>query len=57
MVGVLVSIVVDRGVDSWSGQTKDYQIGICCFFDRHLVTISKKYIWIDYEMNDIDDDK
>ena len=31
MVSVLVSIVVDRGVEPWSGQTKEYKIGICCF--------------------------
>jgi hypothetical protein len=31
MVCVLVSIVVDRGFELRSGQTKDYKIGICCF--------------------------
>ena len=30
-VSVLASSVVDSGVKPRSGQTKDYQIGICCF--------------------------
>jgi hypothetical protein len=29
-VVVLASSVVDRGFEPWSGQTKDYKIGICC---------------------------
>ena len=31
MVSVLASSAVDRGFEPWSGQTKDYKIGICCF--------------------------
>ena len=31
MVSVLASSVVGRGFDTQSGQTKDYQIGICYF--------------------------
>jgi predicted transporter len=31
MVSVLASSTVDRGSDSWSGQTKEYKIGICFF--------------------------
>ena len=45
--GVMVSMfvfslsVVDRGfMPQWS-QTKDYKIGICCFFTKHLVLRSK----------------
>jgi len=30
MVSVLASSVVDRGFEPWSGQSKDYKIGICC---------------------------
>ena len=32
MVIVHVSRVVDRGLEPHAGQTKDYTIGICCFF-------------------------
>ena len=35
MVSVLASSVVDRGFDPRSGQTKDYEIGICCFSAKH----------------------
>ena len=35
MVSVLASSVVDRWFDPRSGQTKDYEIGICCFSDKH----------------------
>ena len=31
MVSVLALSVVDRVFESLSGQTKDYEIGICCF--------------------------
>ena len=36
MVNVLTSSVVDRGFKSWSGQTKDYEIGIWCFSAKHV---------------------
>jgi hypothetical protein len=35
MVSVLASSAVDRGFEPWSGQTKDYKIGICCFSAKH----------------------
>jgi hypothetical protein len=35
MVSVLASNVVYRGFESWSGQTKDNKIGICCFSAKH----------------------
>jgi hypothetical protein len=31
MVSVLALRAVDRGFEPQSGQTKDYEIGICCF--------------------------
>jgi hypothetical protein len=31
MVSVLASSAGDRGIEPRSGQTKDYEIGICCF--------------------------
>jgi hypothetical protein len=33
---MLASSAVDRGFDSWLGQTKDHEIGICCFFAKHV---------------------
>ena len=35
MASVLVSSVVDRGFENQSGETKDYQIGVCCFSAKH----------------------
>jgi hypothetical protein len=35
MVSVFASTVVDRLFKPRSGQTKDYEIGICCFSAKH----------------------
>jgi hypothetical protein len=35
MVGMLASNAVDHGFKPWSGQTKDYKIGICYFCTKH----------------------
>ena len=35
MVSVLGSTAVDRGFEHLTVQTKDYQIGICCFSAKH----------------------
>jgi hypothetical protein len=37
MVSVLASSVIDRGLESRSGQSKDYEIGICCFSAKQAV--------------------
>ena len=36
MVSVLASIAVDRGFEPRLGQTKDFEIGICCFSAKHM---------------------
>jgi hypothetical protein len=41
MVSVLASSVVARGFEPWSGQTKDYKIGVCCFSAKHAALRSK----------------
>jgi hypothetical protein len=35
MVSVLALSAVDHGFKPWSGQTKDYKIGICCFSAKY----------------------
>ena len=35
MVSMLASGLVDRGCESRSGQTIDYDFSICCFFAKH----------------------
>jgi len=37
---------VDRGFEPWSGQTKDYQIGICCFSAKHAALRRKRKEWL-----------
>ena len=46
MVSVLASSAVDRGFESRSGQTKDYEIGICCFSDKHAALRRKNKEWL-----------
>jgi hypothetical protein len=46
MVSVLASSVVDRGFKPWSGQTKDYKIGICCFSAKHAALRRKSKDWL-----------
>jgi hypothetical protein len=35
MVSVFALSVVDRGIEPLWGQTKNYEIGICCFSGKH----------------------
>ena len=35
MIGVLASSAIDRGFKSGSGETKDYEIGMCGFSAKH----------------------
>jgi len=42
IVSVLASSPVDRGFELRSGQTKDYEIGICCFSAMHAALRKEK---------------
>jgi predicted class III extradiol MEMO1 family dioxygenase len=42
---VLSSSVVDRGYELESGQSKDYNINMCCFSARHAALRSKISEW------------
>ena len=46
MVSVLASNMIDRGFEPWSGQTKDYEIGICCFSAKQAVLRRKSKDWL-----------
>ena len=46
MVRVLASGAVDPGFPSPSGQTKDYNIGMCCFSTEHAVLMIKNKDWL-----------
>ena len=45
MVSVLASSAVDRGFEHWSGQTKDYTIGIC-FFTAKYAALRRRTVWL-----------
>jgi hypothetical protein len=42
MVSVFASSAVDRGFESRSGHTKDYEIGIHCFSANHTASMRKR---------------
>ena len=49
MGGVIVRVfasIVDHGFESWSGQTKDYEIGICCFSAKHVALRNNNKEWL-----------
>ena len=46
MVSVLATSAIDREFDSRSDQTKDYVIGICCFFVKHTTLRKKSKDWL-----------
>jgi hypothetical protein len=46
MVSVLALSAVDCGFQPRSGQTKDYQIGICCFSAKHAALKRKSKDWL-----------
>ena len=52
MVSVLASTVVDRGFEPRSGQTKDYEIGICCFSAKHACWRKNKD-WLARNQNNV----
>jgi hypothetical protein len=53
MVSVLVSSAVYREFNPWSTQTKDYRIGICCFFSKHAALRSKSKNWVARNQNNV----
>ena len=53
MVSMLAASVVDRGFESWSGQTKDYKIGICCFSTNHATLRRKSKDWLAWYQNNV----
>ena len=46
MVSVLASSAVDHEFEHRSGQTKDYEIGICCFSAKHTSLRGKSKDWL-----------
>ena len=46
MVCMLTSSAVDRGFEPRFGQTKDYEIDICCIPSNHAALRSKNKDWL-----------
>ena len=46
MESVLALSAVDRGFERRSGQTKDYNIGMCCFSTKHTALRKKNKDWL-----------
>ena len=53
MVSVLASSAVDRGFESRSGQTKDYNIGSCCFSAKRAALKRKSRDWLVWNQNNV----
>jgi hypothetical protein len=53
MVSILASSVVDRGFVPRSGQTKDFEIGICCFSSKHTALRRKSKDWLAWNQNNV----
>jgi hypothetical protein len=53
MVSALASSVVDRGFEPWSGQTKDYKIGMCCFSAKHTALRRKSKDWLAWNQDNV----
>jgi hypothetical protein len=53
MISLIASSAVDHGFDSWSGKTKDYKIGICCFSAKHAALRRKSKGWLAQNQNNV----
>ena len=53
MVSVLALSVIDREFESRSGQTTDYEIGICCFSAKHAAFRRKSKDWLARNQNNV----
>jgi len=50
---VLASSAVDRGFESRTGQTKDYNICMCCFSAKHAALRRKNKDWLSRNQNNV----
>ena len=53
MVSMLPFHAVDRGFEPRSGQTKDYEISICCFFAKHAALRRKNKDWLALDRDNV----
>ena len=55
MISVLSSSAVDRGFKPRSGQTKDYEFGMCCLSAKHAALRRNSKDWLDRKQNKVSD--
>jgi hypothetical protein len=53
VVNLLASITEVRGFEPRSGQTNDYNIGICCFSAKHAALRRKSIDWLARNQNNV----
>jgi hypothetical protein len=53
MVSVLATGAVDRGFEPRAGQTKEYEIGICCFSAKHAALMKNSTDWSTRHQNNV----
>ena len=53
IICVLASSAVDREFEPRSGQTKDYNIGTCCFSAKHAALRRKSKDWLARNHNNV----
>jgi hypothetical protein len=53
MVSVYASSAVDRGLEPWSGQTIDNEIGMCCFSAKNASLRTKSKDWLTRNQNNV----
>ena len=46
MVSMLISSMLDCGLEPCTGQTKDYEFAICCYYARHTALRRKSKDWV-----------
>jgi hypothetical protein len=57
MVSVLALSVADRVFEPRSAQTKDYEIGSCCFSAKHVALKRKSKDWLARNQNNVSEGK
>jgi len=50
---MFASSAVYHGFEPRSGQTKDYKIGICCFYSKHAALRRKSKDWLARNQNNV----
>ena len=56
MVSLLASSAVDSGLEPRLGQSKDSNIGICCFSAKHAALRRKSKDWLARNQNNVSAD-